>query len=102
MGSFLYTLSAYEGSKRRVVTVDTATGQRTGRRTTHDMGSFFSQIMAAAVVVFTVIAIFGFFVFLLMRILLWILPWIPVLMFIVNTAIYIIMERNIDRSKDPV
>ena len=66
------------------------------------MGSFFSQIMAAGVVVFTVIAIFVFFVFLLMRILLWILPWIPVLMFIVNTAIYIVMERNIDRSKDPV
>lgn len=37
-----------------------------------------------------------------MRILLWILPWIPVLMFIVNTAIYIVMDRNIDRSKDPV
>lgn len=102
LGSFLYTMSAYESSKRRVVTVDTATGQRTGSRTTHDMGSFFSQIMAAAVVVFSVIAILGFFVFLLMRILLWILPWIPVLLFIVNTAIYIVIERNIDHSKDPV
>lgn len=26
LGSFLYTMSAYENSKRRVMTVDTATG----------------------------------------------------------------------------
>lgn len=99
LGSFFYTMAAFEGSKRDVVTVNAATGQQVGRSTTHDVGSFFSSLMAGVVSVFAAIAILGVFAFLLIRLVLWIFPWITIFFFVINTLVYILMERNIDLSR---
>ena len=55
--------------------------------------------MASVLTLFAYIAILGFVVFLCIRLILWILPWTPVFFFVVNTVVYILIERGIDRSK---
>lgn len=99
LGSFLYTMAAFEGSKRDLVTVDTATGQQVSRSATHDVGSFFSQLMAGVFSIFAAIAILGVVAFLLIRLILWIFPWIAILFFVVNTVLYFLIERDIDLSR---
>lgn len=96
----LYTgMSAFEGAKRDVVTVDSATGRELRRESSVDVQSFFSTLMASVLTLFAYIAILGFVVFLCIRLILWILPWTPVFFFVVNTVVYILIERGIDRSK---